>query len=194
MSAKINVWSIVRGHLGTMRHHAEDRVSIVDITVFFVCPGFMAVVVYLACIPFTDGLVSALVNASAILLGLLLNLLVLMFDQKSKAADILEKLNTPQAPLEPNEAPDPLKLKRRIDHLTLRSAVITESVANISFSVLLCIASLVSLLAFSMRGSRLPVERLESLAYGFNVFIWATVSLTILMVIKRVFALFTSST
>jgi len=193
MSAKINVWSVLRGHLATMRHHTEDRVSIVDLTVFFVCPAVVAVVVYLARLPFTDGLVSALVNASAILLGLLLNLLVLMFDQKSKAADLLDKLTAPQPAPSRNRPALPPPPVDRINRLRLRATVISESVANISFSVLLCISSLVSLLAFSMRGGALPVDRVESFAYAFNVFIWITVSLTILMVIKRVFVLFTTS-
>jgi magnesium-transporting ATPase (P-type) len=176
-----------------MRHHTEGRVSIVDIAVFFVCPAFVAVVVYFACLPFNDGLVSALVNASAILLGLLLNLLVLMFDQKSKTADLLERLTEPSADPGRNQAPAAHQPVDRIKRLSLRATVISESVANISFSVLLCIASLLSLLAFSMRGSQLPVDRIESLAYGFNVFVWITVSFTILMVIKRVFVLFTTS-
>lgn len=182
MSAKINVLVIVRAHLKTLKHHSRDAVSLIDWAVFFVCPIMVAVVVYLSCVPLTDGLVAALINAAAILLGLLLNLLVLMFDQRTKVKDILDKLQRPQANTDP----------KRLEHIQLRRDVIDQSVANISFAVLLCLCSLVSLLAFTMAPKSPAGGRFESIIYGLNAFIWINVMLTILMVIKRVYALFSS--
>lgn len=182
MSGKINVWAIVSAHFGTIRHHGQNRLSIVDLTVFFICPLSIACLVFYARLPFVPSLVSALINASAILLGLLLNLLVLMFDLRSKASDDMDKLNG-QKPLD----------KKRLARLSLRCEVIDESVANISFTVLLCIGSLVSLLLFSMREDTVGVDAIESTAYAWNAFIWINVSLTIMMIIKRVFVLFEAS-
>ncbi|MEN5425384.1 hypothetical protein ABE522_03270 [Stenotrophomonas pennii] len=191
MSGKINVWSVFCGHMATMRHHGEDRVSVLDVTVFFICPGIVAAVVYLSDIPLTDSLIGALINASAILLGLLLNLLVLMFDQKSKAAELLDRLSRPDCS-SGGGASVPVA-QDKIRHIRLRGVVITESVSNISFAVLLCIASLVSLLGFSMRGEAGGGDSLESFVCSLNTFLWLNVSLTILMIIKRVFVLFSTS-
>ncbi|MBK0053767.1 hypothetical protein [Stenotrophomonas sp. S39] len=182
MSAKINVLGIVKAHLMTLRNHSAGRISLVDWSVFFICPLIIGVVVYLSLIPLTESLVAALINAAAILLGLLLNLLVLMFDQRTKVKDLLDKLQRPQASVD----------AKRIRHVELRRNVIDESVANISFAVLLCLCSLVSLLVFTMAVKSGSGSRMESFVYAMNAFIWINVMLTILMVIKRVYALFSS--
>jgi len=180
MSGKINVTAIGVAHLRTMRDFGRDRISWIDCTVFFLCPAFVSFVIFVSGCSLNSGLVSSLVNASAILLGLLLNLLVLMFDQRNKAVDGL-------ACLENAENPDFNGKKRRLE---VRCLVIDETVANISFTVLLCIFSLCTLLLFSMRAEGVGVDLIERIVYSINSFIWINVSLTILMVIKRVFALF----
>ncbi|WDM78281.1 hypothetical protein K6979_14005 [Xanthomonas cucurbitae] len=180
MSGKINVAGIIVAHLYTLRDFKEKRPSFIDIAVFFICPAFVATVVWLGGYPLESGLLNSLINASAILLGLLLNLLVLMFDQKNKAGESLGRLGA-------STGPDYNGKQRRLE---LRCEVINETVANISFTILLCIVSLCTLLIFSMSGESKSVGLWERTVYGLNVFIWANVSLTIMMIIKRVFALF----
>lgn len=182
MSSKTNVWAVIIAHCRTLRHHGEGYVSPIDIAVFLVCPLLLAVLIFYSRISLTSALVSALINASAILLGLLLNLLILMFDQRSKAGDLIDKLNLLKPPPE-----------KRLEKLSIRCEVIDQSVANISFTILLCIGSLVSLLLFSIRPDSSDVDVLESIVYALNAFIWSNVSLTILMIIKRVYALFEGS-
>ncbi|MCI2246600.1 hypothetical protein L3067_18465 [Xanthomonas sp. PPL568] len=179
MSGKINVAGIIVAHLKTMRDHGRDKFSIIDGTVFFVCPGFIASVIFVGCFPLSTSLVGSLINGAAILLGLLLNLLVLMFDQKNKASDAISKLDI--------KVPD---YEGRKGRLELRCVVINESVANISFTILMCVISLCTLLIFSAGDQFRVVGLWERSVYAANSFIWSNVSLTILMIIKRVFALF----
>lgn len=186
MSEKINVLSIVRAHLQTLRHHARNEYSIIDITVFLVCPALLAILVFVSQKPLTESLVNSMISASAILLGLLLNLLVLMFDQRNRAMETLQKFESAG---EGSEVPPDREGMR--GKLTLRIEAIRQTVANISFTVLLCIASLCTLLLYlTMQDTAVVPDLFESLIYAANVFIWVSVSLTILMVIKRVFALF----
>jgi hypothetical protein len=179
MSGKINVAGIVAAHLKTMRDHGRNKFSIIDGTVFFVCPAFVACIIFIGCFPLSAGLVGSLINAAAILLGLLLNLLVLMFDQKNKASDAISRLDS--------TVPDYEGGKGRLE---LRCVVIDESVANISFTILMCVVSLCTLLLFSAGSEIREVGLWERSVYAINSFIWSNVSLTIVMIIKRVFALF----
>src|SRR5690606_21564705 len=87
MSEKINFFGIVCAHLQTLKHHARNEYSAIDITVFLVCPALLAALVFFSQQPLTENLVNSMINASAILLGLLLNLLVLMFDQRNRAQE-----------------------------------------------------------------------------------------------------------
>lgn len=187
MSGKINIAGIVRAHLATLRDHGQDRVSWIDVTVLFICPAIVAFVLFLSEAKPTSGLVGALINASAILVGLLLNLLVLMFDQRSKVSERIEKLKA-QAATCPKGTPDFEGLSAK---LQLRSSLISETVANISFTTVLCIVSLCSLLFYSAFDETSAIF-LGRITYALNAFVWVNVVLTILMVMKRVFALFTS--
>lgn len=188
MSGKINIGGILAAHFETLRDHAQNRISLIDVTVLFVCPAIVAVVVFVSEAKLTTVLVGSLINAAAILTGLLLNLLMLMFDQSNRVEERLVAL----------ESPTKCCQKVVVDHsgvrrvLELRSKLISETVANISFTTLFCIASLCSLLLFSAIEE--PVYKLaERITYAVNAFIWINVVLTILMVMKRVFALFCSS-
>lgn len=186
MSDKINVLGIVRAHLQTLRHHGRDELSPIDITVFVICPLFLAVAVFMAGDSLGENLVNVMINAAAILLGLLLNLLVLMFDQRNRALESLQKFK----PVEQGGG-GMRDVEGVRGKLTLRVEVIKQTVANISFTVLLCIVSLASLLVYSMRqASAGSVGYFESVIYALNAFIWVSVFLIILMVVKRVFALF----
>ncbi len=186
MSDKINVFGIVRAHLHTLRHHGRDDFSAIDFTIFVICPLFLAVVVFLDGDSLGENLVNAMINAAAILLGLLLNLLVLMFDQRNRAVESLRKYKPVEQGGGGMRDADGTRGK-----LVLRIEVIKQTVANISFTVLLCIVSLASLLVYSMRQPGVgPAGCVESTIYALNAFIWVSVFLIILMVVKRVFALF----
>lgn len=187
MSGKINITGIVRAHWKTLRDHGQDRTSWIDVTVLFVCPAIVALVLFWSAVTPNSGLVGALINAAAILVGLLLNLLVLMFDQRSKVAERIEKMKA-LAESCPKGAPDYEGMRAK---LQLRSSLISETVANISFTTVLCIVSLCSLLFYSAFDGTSAVL-LGRVTYALNAFVWVNVILTILMVMKRVFALFAS--
>lgn len=189
MSGKINVLGIVREHLKTLRHHGRDESSVVDITVFVLCPLILSALVVVARASFPDALAGAMITASAILLGLLLNLLVLLFDQRNRAEDALRTLS--QLNEKGQKPPDP---DGREGKLTLRIKLLKETVANISFTVLLCLTSLATLLLRMMAAGSSKLSGLvDCAAYGVNVFVWISVFLIVLMIVKRVFVIFSET-
>ena len=78
MSSKINIWSIVMGHVGTMKDASNGKVSIWDCITFFVFPASVGLGFAILDVIVTDGANSMLVNFGAIFTALLLSVLVLV--------------------------------------------------------------------------------------------------------------------
>ena len=180
MSSKINITEIVADHFRTLRNYGENRPSPIDITVFTVCPLIAGLIVFLNGFGLGSNLVNALINASAIFVGLLLNLLMLMFDQQNKAKSRLEAVRLMAAPPVSGEE----------GSLKLRISIISEVVSNISYTVLVCVVSLCSLLAMAARVNDNTTGYISLILSALNVAVWFNIILTIVMIIKRVFKLF----
>ncbi|WP_039926346.1 hypothetical protein [Alcanivorax sp. DG881] len=88
MSSKINIWSIVMGHVGTMKDASNGKVSIWDCITFFVFPASVGLGFAILDVIVTDGANSMLVNFGAIFTALLLSVLVLVYDQGEKLGEI----------------------------------------------------------------------------------------------------------
>lgn len=84
MSNKINVFEIFKGNYKTLYDVSNNRYSYADITAFYVIPFAVAVLSGYNKYLFSDALIGHLINASALLSGLLLNLMILVFGLKGK--------------------------------------------------------------------------------------------------------------
>ena len=160
---KADVLPILRAHLETMSSFRDDKLSIPDLCFFFGLPALIGIA--LPCLHFGFRLdaVTGFLNAFAILTGLMLNLLVLVFTISTSAG----------------ERPD----------VQLRKRVLRQVFANVCFCILIAIlltgTALVALsymrsVSFAQTG---PIATfvLASLTLNFV--------LSLLMVIKRMYKL-----
>lgn len=84
MLNKINIAGIIIGHLNTLVDARSGKRSIKDITLFYVSPVIAACLYWWAGQVMKPEMTDTLVTAGAIFTGLLLSLLVLVYDQRSK--------------------------------------------------------------------------------------------------------------
>ena len=183
MSSKISIGVIIVAHFESLRDFSTGKKSWSDYCVFVGLPSLLLFLALYIHYDMTDEARNAFINASAIFLGLLLNLLVLMFDQKNKNAVRISEQ-------ESNSDKDEPLIKR----LQMFDVVINQTVANISFTTLLAIITLCSLLAHSVLFDR-SGEVIDSITMFLSSIVlatWLCIILTTLMVIKRVFNLFRS--
>lgn len=172
MLEKINPIYIIRAHGKTLRDDITGKISKGDYFIFFIVPGIISLfLVYRSC-SLNPGITNMLLTAMSISVPLMLNLLVLMYDISQNTINqkvtgiIVKKYNT--------------KLK-----------YLEETCDNISFSVLIALASVIVLGFYSLNlwdyhyyliGLTLVVY------YLLGVFI-----LTILMILKRTQILISAS-
>ncbi|PFG10681.1 hypothetical protein [Marinobacter sp. LV10MA510-1] len=88
MSSKINIWSIVTGHITTLNDASSGRVSVIDYFTFYGIPLALAFFLSFLGIKVTGDANSLLVNFGAIFTALLLSVLVLVYDQGEKLRDV----------------------------------------------------------------------------------------------------------
>ena len=93
MSSKINVWSIVTGHIKTFRNASSGKVSVHDYATFYIVPILIAITFSLFGIKVSNDANSLLVNFGAIFTALLLSVLVLVYDQGEKLRNIANESN-----------------------------------------------------------------------------------------------------
>ncbi len=121
MLTKINIKKIVIDHFKTLRDANSERISISDLALFFIIPfaASTAIVFYFG-ILLSDNLINILITSLSIFVGLLLNLLVIIFDVVTK-------------------------LKENGNQETLKKKFLKEIYSNISFSILLSIVAILFL-------------------------------------------------
>lgn len=181
MSSKISVGAILAAHFESLRDFSTGKKSWGDHGVFVGLPCLLLVYAFHIRYDMNHEARNAFINASAIFLGLLLNLLMLMFDQKNKnAARISEQKSK-------SDKDEPLIMR-----LQVFDTVINQTVANISFTTLLSIITLCSLLAHSILLGRHgnSIDFITMALSSIVLAAWLCIILTTLMVIKRVFNLF----
>ena len=185
MLTKVDIRSIVREHLNSLKNFSTGRHSVADYILFFGVPAILVASSIYMGYDLSDEARGALVNASAIFLGLLLNLLVLMFDQQNKNSERL-------ASAESSDPPDQPRAKR----LGLFRTVIEQTIANISFTTLLSIFALCLLIVHSVlvtkTGNSAP--SLTPIVSAISLGLWACILLTSMMILKRVFSLLFNDT
>lgn len=176
MSEKINVKQIIDCHFSTLKH-PNNRYIKKDFLAFFALPIVFGFLAALLKTDFDSNTINVIVTASAIFTGLLLNLLVLVYDQKSK---------TPE--------PD-IKDKNNFAYLTSKHRLLSELYYNISYSTLIAIALVLTCIIhllvfnidFSLNSKTINVSAFVTtpliIVGGLNLL------LTLVMIIRRIYAL-----
>lgn len=211
MSSKINVLFIIRKQFGIAFRNSEDNsVSLPDIIVFIGLPLVIAVLVSYSKIADKTSAISLLTSVCAIFAGLLLNLLVLVYDQNKRVSERLEKLKERNVgKIKPASNLTDLKAQQlEIDPLVIRyethKLVLGEVTVNISFSIVMSVVSAVVCIVASLIQAAPPaaasadtstlLAALNSLNYqnilfAIAVFFTSNLVLTLLMIVKRVIML-----
>ncbi|MFQ1005343.1 hypothetical protein [Gilliamella sp. CG22] len=90
MNSKINIGSLIKGHIKTLYNASTKKLDFSDIVTFFVLPALVAILGSFWGIFLSIDIISLLVNFGSIFTALLLSVLVLVYDQVGK---VNEKLN-----------------------------------------------------------------------------------------------------
>jgi hypothetical protein len=162
---KINIWPIIAAHLDTLRDRRfGSRRSVPDLIMFFVLPAVAGILLLIFGFSFRADAVNGFLTAFAILTGLLLNLLVLIFT------------------LAAGSAPPNMDLRAR-------KVLLVEVFANVCFCLLNAIAVVcVSVVALSYMRSMQGATTGRVSAF-LLCFLTMNFVLTLLMVIKRMYVL-----
>jgi hypothetical protein len=161
---KINVGPVVADHVKTLRDYRTGKQSITDLLMFFGVPVAAAVAAVWAGIQIRVSAITAILTASALFIGLLPNLLIL----------VLQFLNSTKG----SDAAD----------LQLRKRFMREIATHVSFSFVLSLA-----LAGVATGALFSLPRDEKPVATVFTFLLvdgsATLLLTLLMLIRRMYKL-----
>ena len=181
MFDKISIANIIKDHISTLRNNKTRKISYLDITLFFLLPFFISgFIVYLG-ISLNDALVNALITSLSIFSALLFNLLLLVYDVSEK------KLYLP-------ETTDPVENKRRIKTREL----LREIYINISFSILVSIISVSTLLIYFLKVSScvflsINICSLQWLLALVIYYLTIQFALNLFMILKRIYILLAKS-
>lgn len=211
MSQKINVWFILIRHFRSafLNSHTE-KISFSDLFIFFVIPALTGLLVFSCEVSDKASTISLLTSVCAIFAGLLLNLLVLVYDQNKRVSEKLIALaeknrgrirsasNLEDLQNSSIESPDDGLIKR----FTLHKSLLGELVVNISYSIIIAVFSavlcMIAYLTPSPKVTGLQVIGVwgevvgfdyKNLMFSISVFLTANLVLTLLMIVKRVFKL-----
>lgn len=159
MFNKINIKQIIADHLATLQSFRTGKVSIGDLVVFFGLPGVLsALIVWLLHYKLGRDFSNVLITSLSVFSALLFNLLLLIYD-------ILRK---------EDKEKEESKLRRRF---------LKEIYANISFSILVSVITIILLLLLFVD---IQNEGIISIINFFIYFLVTNFILTLLMVLKRV--------
>ena len=161
MFSKINVSSIISDHFKTLKNNDTNKTSFVDIGIFVLLPIVVALIFFCLDISLSESLVNILIAAFSIFVGLLLNLLMLVYDIVNKNYE-----------------------RQGVKEKPLRKIYLKQIFSNISFTVFLSIIIIISLL-FTFPENYI-IKCVSSLV---SVFLMSQFLLTLLMILKRVHVL-----
>jgi hypothetical protein len=184
MSSKINVSEIISGHFNTLKNSSNNKINYTDIITFIILPLLISGITVLFGFKQSDQMSSLLVNFGAIFTALLLSVLVLVYDQGNKLTEKLE-INNNQ-PI--------LKAKQNL---------LKELYYNICYSIVVSVGLVfLCLIEKALRGRFLDLAiqniqiKIQPDIWFFSpliVFFTINLMLTILMIVKRMHTLLTTS-
>ena len=170
MSLKINILPIIRDHINTL-YHAQTKSKALDVSLFIGIPLIMALLSSWFCPIIKDDLLSIIATVFTIFTALLLSLLLLLYDMSGKI-----KYST---------------TKKAFD-------LLVETKANISFLIVSSIISLFVIIALSIVSESvletffiISIDTIKKILSFISYFLLGIFCYTILIVLKRVYALLT---
>lgn len=157
MSSKANVWRVVHDHFATLKDHNTRKVRLWDIVFFFIIPLPLAFLLEQFRSLGPGDAEGIIVTSLSVFAALLFNLLLLVYDLVSKADR------------------DASNHRKKLD-------LLNQLFANVSFSILTSILSIVSVMTLSLD----LVGGLAQVALGvFAYYLIIVFMLTLFMVLKR---------
>lgn len=211
MSSKIRVGFIVRKHLGAaLTDSQSNRILWKDALSFFGLPLTLGLLTYAAALSDKSGLINLLMTVSSIFAGLLLNLLVLVYDQNKRIKEKKVELehdysNKPQ----PAASLDALLATQsqsvasnpRYQVYSKHEQILLEMLSSISYAILVSLLSVATGIISFLLPESLPIHiyghdatlQLKSIMVSLNVFLAGNLILTVVMIVKRVYRLITAS-
>ncbi|WP_148265881.1 hypothetical protein [Oceanimonas sp. GK1] len=187
MSSKINVFHIVRGHFKSLHEGQGIAGILADYSTFLLVPFSFSLFGYFLDLKADNNIISLSVNFGAIFTALLMSVLVLVYDQESKLKEKMceggDDYSTYHSPMS-----------------GVRLKLMSQLYLNISYCIVVSI-SLVAVSALSLLYTSVPepikgkisFDLLEILFTPIMVFILSHLIFTILMVVKRIYALLVSN-
>jgi 4-hydroxybenzoate polyprenyltransferase len=157
MTSKIDIRMIVEDHFSTFKDEGTQKVSPYDYAIMLGGPGLLAIILVLFGFSIGDANVGALISVFAIFAGLLFNVLVLIYSFSDVNSD---------------------------GKKGVRDRLLRQSFANISYSILVSLTSVVVLAALLFVGGIL-----QSFLEAIVIFLSANFVLSLLMVLKRIHVL-----
>lgn len=165
---KIDISSIIFSHLSTLKNAQSGRFSIADILIFYGLPILVAFGVYYRAATFNNDIFAQSIAVFSIFSALLFSVQVALFGIYTKR----------------REEPDEFGQAFAHERLLARRELIAETNSNISYLVVVSAVSVtIFLTAFILKTS----DRYEP---SIAAFLYSHFMLTLLMVIKRIHALF----
>lgn len=156
MFSKINLSNIVHDHLHTFRNPKFEGISWLELLVYLILPLAIALpVVLFLKFTFSDNLLNVLITALSILIGLLLNLLVILFDISGKV-----------------EKTDPMHGVKKV--------LLKETYSNVSFGILVSIIGVGALVICFKDQKLIKLIANVCAIYFISMFVY-----TLLMILKR---------
>lgn len=168
MSSKVNIIQIILDHHETLRDYESEQVSLSDLLVFVGIPLIIVSINIFFCLTISQELRSALINFGAIFSALLISVLVLVYDQRSKIYDRRKKIS-PE--LHPNFDALYITLKELYHNICY----------GILISLLLVVFSLLQIVTVDLELVKLNLYVINPLV----VFAICSTILTTLMIVKR---------
>jgi hypothetical protein len=181
MFDKISIANIIKDHISTLKNNKTRKTSYLDITLFFLIPlAISSFIVYVG-MSLNDALVNALITSLSIFSALLFNLLLLVYDISEKKSGL-------------PEATDPVENKRRIKTREL----LREIYINISFSILVSIITVATLLIYFLKTSNCTLFSINTCSFQWLlalVIYYLTIqfALNLFMILKRIYVLLAKS-
>lgn len=173
ISSRINVYSILKDHLQTLRSQPDNRLYMAEVFCFFVVPFALGAADLWLGWRMNDGVVNLTITVFSILAGFLINLLVLLYS-------ISQKNIAEQTTIANGDENSPTNAHRN------KSETIEQSLANIAFAILLSVLIVIVLIfasSFDERGdARLYAT---ALIISFS----AHFVMTFMMILKRIYIL-----
>ncbi|PHR04608.1 MAG: hypothetical protein COB31_02980 [Erythrobacter sp.] len=165
---KIGVGRIFLDHLKSLYDAKTGRVSATDLFVFYGCPSIFAILVYLDQFSFEDGVYNQSIAVFAIFSALLFSVQIALFGIYSKEYSAKDEFSE-------------LYAQARVKK---RRKIIRQTNSNISYLIVISSLSVTLFLAASV------IRVSDRFEPALAIFLYSHFMLTLLMVIKRVHALF----